>query len=363
MANEPSQTNLSHDLIAAPIQSFITINSTTRPWHMPLVAALAISSPVFIGAYYDNVPMGLLASLGAMVILNLPYVGTLLYRMVVVLTCSFGMVACFAVGLIAHSVPILVIPLTLFITFWVTIFSRCYRLSPPAGLFIIMASALAFFMPVDVGEIPYLIGVVALGTLIAGMVGCCYTLCLLYNRPIKPAEPRLPTDAVLSDSIIMAVMIASSLAVALLLNMPKPYWVPMSCYVVMQGINFKSIWIKHLHRIVGTGVGIGLAWVILDIQPQGYSIGLLILGLVFFIETLVVRHYAAAVIFVTPLTIMLAEYSTPHAQPLVEIISVRLWDTVLGCFIGVIGGLMILSPTIKQRMQVVTDRLLAKFQI
>lgn len=363
MANGPSQTNLSHDLIAAPIQSFMTLNSTTRPWHMPLVAALAISSPVFIGAYYDDLAMGLLASLGAMVILNLPYVGTLLYRMAVMMACSFGMVACFAVGLIAHSMPILVIPLTLFITFWVTVFSRCHRLPPPAGLFIIMASALAFFMPATVEQLPYLIGVVALGTLIAGMVGCCYTLALLYNRPIKPAEPRLPTQAVLSDAMIMSVFIALSLGVALLLKMPKPYWVPMSCYVVMQGMNFQSIWIKHLHRIVGTGFGMGVAWFILAMQPQGYTIALLILGLVFFIETLVVRHYAAAVIFVTPLTIILAEYSTPHAHPLTEIISARLWDTVLGCFIGVLGGMMILSPAIKQRMQVVVNKLLAKFDI
>lgn len=115
-----------HQYIKQPTTSLATFNRNPRPWHMPLVAAIAVSFPVLVGAYLHNLAMGLLASLGSMVILNLPYAGGLLFRMTAVLACSFGMVACFAVGLIAHRVPILTVPLMMFITFWITLFSRFF---------------------------------------------------------------------------------------------------------------------------------------------------------------------------------------------------------------------------------------------
>lgn len=357
------ETNLSHDLIKTPIVSFAQFNRNPRPWHMPLIAAVAISFPVFVGVYFGNLAMGLLASLGAMVVLNLPYVGSLLYRMTAVLACSFGMVACFSVGLIAHIVPSLTIPLILFITFWVTLFSRCYRLSPPAGLFIIMASAIALFMPVSLPQIPQLIGVVTLGALFSGMVTCVYSHILLWNSSAKAVNPVADMHDVLADTLIVSVFVALSLWIAMVLDMPKPYWVPMSCLVVIQGMNFQSIWIKQFHRILGTVIGMGVAWLLLSLHPQGYGVALAIFAMMFCIETLVVRHYGMAVVFITPLTIFLAEYSTPNPSPISEIIATRLCDTVLGCLIGVLGGLVILSPTIKQKLQIVVDKVLARIEV
>ena len=121
---------ITHQYIKHPLTTLTQFNRNPRPWHMPLFVAFAISFPVMIGAYLSDLRMGLLASLGAMVILNLPYTGSLLSRMTTVLACSFGMVACFAVGLVAHNVPILTIPLMFFVTFWCTLFSRYYNTKP-----------------------------------------------------------------------------------------------------------------------------------------------------------------------------------------------------------------------------------------
>lgn len=361
--NEQPPSSLPHVLITSSFSSFTQFTPNPRPWHMPLMAGLAISFPVFVGAYFDDVAMGLLSSLGAMVVLNLPYVGSLLHRMTAVLACSFAMVACFSVGLIAHTLPMLTIPLLWFITFWVTLFSRYYRLLPPAGLFIIMAAAIALFMPASFEQIPLLIGVVALGALFAGMVACGYSLILLWQTPAKPThDVALPSD-ILGDSLIFSLFVALSLGIALIFDMPKPYWVPMSCYVVIQGMNFQSIWTKHVHRILGTAIGMAVAWGLLIVHPQGYGVALAILAMMFCIETLVVRHYGLAVIFITPLTIFLAEYSTPNPSPIAEIVAARLWDTVLGCFIGVLGGLVILSPTIKAKLQIGVDKILAKIEV
>lgn len=330
---------------------------------MPLFAAIAISCPVMLGAYLGAFPMGLLASLGAMVILNLPYTGSLLFRMTTVLACSFGIVASFAIGLVAHSLPVLTIPLMFFVTFWITLFSRYYKLPPPAGLFIIMASAIALFMPATLVQIPQLIGVVALGALFAGMVACFYSLLLMVNQPVLPVPSPVPVREILGDTLIVSVVIALSLFAALLLHMPKPYWVPMSCYVVMQGMNFQSIWDKQVHRIVGTVMGMLLAWLLLSLQLSAMGVAVCMFGMMFCIETLVVRHYAAAVIFITPLTIFLAEYSAAQPSPINAMIAARFWDTLLGCMIGVLGGMVILSPSVRKKLQGLVDSIVAKLPV
>lgn len=354
---------ISHHYIKQPLASLTTFKRNPRPWHMPLFAAIAISFPVMVGAYLGDLPMGLLASLGAMVILNLPYVGSLLFRMTAVLACSFGMVASFAVGLVAHSLPVLTIPLVLCVSFWITLFSRYYKLLPPAGLFIIMSSAIALFMPIKTAQIPQLIGVVALGSLFAGMVAFLYSLLLIYNKPVPPVPAPAPVHEILGDTFIVSVFIALSLLVAMLLNMPKPYWVPMSCYVIIQGMNFQSIWIKHIHRIVGTAIGMLLAWLLFSLHLSDMGVALCMFGMIFCIETFVVRNYAAAVIFVTPLTIFLAEYSAVHPSAIDDIVITRFWDTVLGCTIGVLGGSVILSPVVRAKVQVIVDKVVAKFPV
>lgn len=65
---------------------------------------------------------------------------------------------------------------------------------------------------------------------------------------------------------------------------------------------------------------------------------LAIIMLQFIIEMLVTRQYALAVIFITPLTVFLAEVGVPMASDPSPLISIRLWDIVLGSVIGAIGG-------------------------
>ena len=62
------------------------------------------------------------------------------------------------------------------------------------------------------------------------------------------------------------------------------------------------------------------------------------IALSFVIEVAVVRHYGFAVIFITPLTILLAEAATLGSTPSTALIVARFYDTVLGCFVGLIGG-------------------------
>jgi uncharacterized membrane protein YccC len=66
--------------------------------------------------------------------------------------------------------------------------------------------------------------------------------------------------------------------------------------------------------------------------------------LAFVVETAVVRNYGFAVIFITPMTILLAEAATLGQGPVAALIEARLFDTVLGCLVGLAGGVCLHSP-------------------
>lgn len=66
--------------------------------------------------------------------------------------------------------------------------------------------------------------------------------------------------------------------------------------------------------------------------------------LTFIVETAVVRHYGFATIFITPLTLLLAEAGTLGQGVPAHLIEARFYDTVLGCAVGLVGGVCLHSP-------------------
>lgn len=93
-----------------------------------------------------------------------------------------------------------------------------------------------------------------------------------------------------------------------------------------------------MHRILGTFIGIGLAWVILLFNPEKIVMIIIITILQFIIELLIVRNYGFAVIFITPLTILLAETASETHHHVETLMQARLIDTVIGSLIGLAAG-------------------------
>ncbi len=53
-------------------RALASLNRSDRPWEMPAAAALASGLPIFIGAAFGELGLGLAASLGGLVFLHLP---------------------------------------------------------------------------------------------------------------------------------------------------------------------------------------------------------------------------------------------------------------------------------------------------
>ncbi|MBV2133240.1 FUSC family protein [Pseudomonas sp. MAP12] len=338
-------------LLQAQWRQLLTINPSDRPWQMPFAAALATGLPLLVGAWFDRLDYGLVSSLGGLVFLYLP--GTPLYhRMVTLMACSFAMIACYTLGVMSHFFPLLMMPALVFVSILVSMVCRFYGLGMPGSLFFIMAASIGAYTPLDVLQVPLMVGLISMGSLLACLIAFFYSLYILRVQTPKPVPPLpAPTfDFVVFDSVWIGIFVGVSLAAAQALQLEKAYWVPVSCLAVIQGASLQAVWNKQLHRVLGTAIGLLAAWGFLLLPLDKWSIALLMMLLSFVIEVAVVRHYAFAAIFITPLTILLAEAATLGHGSAGALIEARFYDTALGCLVGLIGGICLHSPRFRAVM-------------
>ena len=326
-----------------------TINVSDRRWPMPFAAALASGLPLLVGAYFQHMDYGLISSLGGLAFLYLPST-PLWHRMVLLMACAFGMTACYALGVMSHQVPALMMPVLVFTAILVTMVCRFYNLGPPGSLFFIMAASIGAYTPGDVLHIPLKVGLLTMGALLACLIAFFYSVCTLPRQPAKAPEP-LPVatfDFVVFDSVVIGAFVGISMALAQALHLQKAYWVPVSCLAVIQGMSLRAVWNRQLQRIMGTGVGLLVSWALLLLPLDAWRMCGVIFVLTFVVETVVVRHYGLATIFITPLTILLAEAATLGQGSVGDLMQARFMDTVLGCLVGLIGGVCLHSPAFRR---------------
>jgi hypothetical protein len=330
------------------LRELVRIKPSDRPWELPFAVAMAAGLPLLVGAWFGNISYAALASIGGMTIVYVPRT-TLDHRMVTVMAAAFGMIACFALGQISQFVPVARAPIIALVAMIVTMACRYYRVSPPGSLFFVMAAAIGAYTS-GVTAAPARLGVFALGTIGAVAVTFLYSLHILRSRAPLPT-PKPPDDLldfVVIDSLIIGLFVGLSLGAAQILGIEKPYWAPVSCLAVIQGVNLRAVWNRKTHRILGTMIGLAVTWVLARYTADPWIIAITITVLTFCIETAIVRHYAFAAIFITPLAILLAEVSTLGHSSSSALILARFVDTVIGAVIGLAGGACIHSIALRQ---------------
>ena len=308
-----------------------------RPWHLAVLAALCVGIPALIGAATDQFAVATLSSLGAMIILYLPKTRTA-HRMVTLGMCSFGFMTCFAIGSLSsfnHYVAVFALGI---LSFGAIVITRYYRLPPPGSFFFILVSALAIYLPFDLSRWASNIGMVALGGMLSCGLAFIYSLMTGANDlPATKVETDPQVNAIILEGALVAFFIAFAYFIAVLFALPNALWVPISCAAILQGATYRMIWHRNVHRIVGTAIGMGVAWCLFSFHPNYWVLALSMIFFQFVVELLIVKNYGAAVIFITPLTVIMAEITSANMSTEV-LLEHRLVDIFIGSSIGILGG-------------------------
>ena len=332
--------------------SFFELKQTERLWHIPLLASLCAGIPLLAGLYFNHIEYGILGSTAGLVILYLPST-TIANRMITMLACSFGFMLSFTIGII-FSFSILLSSLVFgVLSFGVQWAANYFKLKPPGSFFFIMIAAIASCMPFDLATIPARVGVVGMGAMLACGLAFAYSIYIVRYYPPKVQIIQLKKGRYdnMIQSVITGVFMGGSLLIGHLLHLQNPYWVPISCLAVMQGVSLEHIWSRSLQRIIGTFVGLGLAWLLLLQRPSALALCISIFILQFIIEMLVVRHYGLAVIFITPLTLFLAEAGSAMHADLNVLMPARFLNIALGSIIGAVAGWFIHHEQLRNKAE------------
>lgn len=337
------------------------LNKTDRVWELPFGAAISSGVPLLFGAYFDKMQYSMVVGLGALVFLYTTHT-PIYHRMLVLMASSFGMIISFILGSVSHfNIALVGLVLGMIATLGAAI-CRYYQLNSPGNFFFIMVATLGAYMPFEIQKLPFYAGLVAIGCMFACVIAFIYSLTTLKKVQIKPvnAHEYKGFSEVITDPFIIGVFVGISVYCADILGLQNPYWVPISCLAIMQGMTLLGTWSRHIHRVVGTFIGLGLTWIFFKFNLNHYELALIMLSLNFLIEYFILRNYAIAAIFITPLTIFLAQTSGVLSTSEYNLIIARLVDIMLGSFIGVIGGLCLHNQNFRLFIEKILKKILLR---
>ena len=333
------------------IGSLTTFERPPGPrWPLALQAAIALATPVAVGSVLDRLNLGLLAATGAFTALYASGMSTR-DRLRVLPLVALGLVLVAALGTALSPSPGWVAFGLIAVTVGASAAALGLRLGPPGPVFFVLTYGFAAHVTSVVdgarGVAPaQLIGAVATGSAFTLLVVAA-RLVRARNWAVAPRQLRelLPGPELGPEGrelLLRATIVAivGTLVSVVLVDPQRAYWtVAAAVAVVGMRAGRGAAASRGLHRIVGTlaGAGVYLGLAALDLVPLAFA---LVLGaLQFTVEMVIVRNYALALAFITPLVLLLTGAATGDVGS-VTTLAERLIDTAVGATLGVLTGLV-----------------------
>lgn len=329
--------------VKSEFNQLITIKKTTKPWPIPVLFSIALGLPTITGAWISDLSSGLTASLGSLVFLYTTE-KALPQRLKYLISSSLVMIFCHLAGIVSaadNNSKAIGFAIVTTLTTW---YCRKFSLGGPSGslFFVICASAGASNQILWAENSSYF------GFLIAGCFWGIFIGFLHYtitpftknNSPYK--APQEKNQKILTQSLCIGCFTGGGLFLAEFFNLENSHWISVSCLAVIQEGSTKDIWRKLIHRITGTVIGIFILYIIYKTTPiTDIHIALWVTFLALMIEMTITKNYAIATIFITPMAIILIDTKQTHQTIPWSLTQSRLLNTVLGCFIGLLGGALL----------------------
>lgn len=137
--------------------------------------------------------------------------------------------------------------------------------------------------------------------------------------------------AVSANRIGIAAVLAGCSTVAL--DLGRPDWAVLTVTVLLhQGPDRVRGTYRGVHRIGGTALGLVLFAALYALEPRGWALILILMTLQFAIEMFVARNYGLAVVFITPLALLMG--GGGKYGDMFPVLRDRLLESVIGVVIG-----------------------------
>lgn len=306
-------------------------------------AGLCCGLPVVLGFYAGHIQSGLLATIGAFTALygdGLP--GGRRARLLAIIAVTLAVIV--TLGILVAPYPWLGVVTVTCIASLATLICNRQQLGPPGAYMFALACASGTGMAASSVD-PWQSGLWVLcgGAIswLAHMLGC------LFERAV--AKPRTVADRVIKEHarrtaarVAFGTLVAGTIGV--ILGLEHAYWGMAAVVVVLnQPDGLPGTTRRAFNRLLGTLVGLVLAWSILTLNPQGLWIALTVGMLQFAIEIGVVLQYAAATVFITANALTIAAGGRDFSA-VSSLFAARAVDTLIGVVVAIVVFRLSMSP-------------------
>lgn len=314
-------------------------------WHLATQAALGIAVPIAVMTLLGEPSLGYIAASGAFTVL---FAGTapVIDRARILPFVALGLIISAALGVVVSANAWLVSIGVVVVAIVSAVLAFGFRLGPPGPLFFVLVFGLSAHVAVSspIAPIVYIAALAA---------GCAFSylvamvpLLLPRTRSVAatPLRELLPGPTFTADSRMLVIRVAIVAVIGVLLGLvidpTRTYWIVGSAVAVIGVAAARRAAVQRgVHRMLGTVVGAGLYALLALLHPSGLWLALLLGALQFTIELVVVRHYALALVFITPLVLLLTGAATGEIGSM-TVAWERIVDTLVGAALGAASGLL-----------------------
>jgi uncharacterized membrane protein YccC len=132
-------------------------------------------------------------------------------------------------------------------------------------------------------------------------------------------------------------------AVAAVLDLQHGYWAAVGGVVPLAASSTEGRLVRGWQRLWGTAAGLVVAAALLAMQPGGWTVVALVAVLQVGAELFVLHHYATALVFVTPMALLMTRLGS--VGPVLPLLTDRALTTLIGVAIGIAAVLVIHDRT------------------
>lgn len=254
-----------------------------------------------------------------------------LSRATMQLTAGAALLAAVVLGVLVGGLPAAAwwaVPVAGFVAYLGSSLALAQDWHPPGSLFLVFAFGACSSAPHVLGDVLPAVLVTGGSALFAVMVGA---LGGLVHGPKASALPVRWHRSWLPARDACAVVLAGSVAVGV--GIGHPYWAMVAAVAPLSVRGVSGQLTRAVHRVVGTLLGLLPAAALLELELRGVALVVLVAVMQFVTELLVGRNYGVALLFITPLALLMGQ--TVRHVPAAGLLFDRGVETVVGSLVGV----------------------------
>ncbi len=216
----------------------------------------------------------------------------------------------------------------------VTLLAYSAQWHPPGALFIVFAAGATASVPADVTRLMDVLAVGLAAVVFSIVITFVYEAVSARSIPrLTRTKNRIAVGAVAAEmAITVAVATLLGGIAGLLLLDSHWYWAMVGAVAAVSGPHVKARIIRGLQRLIGTGLGVVVAAAILALGVPPLGVILIAVALQAAAELFVGRNYAIAMVFITPLALLMVQLAAPTTAGV--LLSDRLGETLVGIVAG-----------------------------